>query len=99
METKKYGSGNSEVQCAVELQKVTEEQGITNKVAALVTANTSNMVAVIRITGWTHIHYFAHTLNLVIQEVIKGDLDLLLMKKKCKDIVTFFTIVLMVHKS
>ena len=58
--------------------------------AAIVTDNASNMVAAIRITGWTHIHCFAHTLNLVVQEVIKIDPALLLIKKKCKDIVTFF---------
>ena len=48
------------------------------------------MVAAVRITGWTHIHCFAHTLNLVLQEAIKNDPTLLLIKKKCKDIVTFF---------
>ena len=48
------------------------------------------MVAAVRITGWTHIHCFAHTLNLVVQEAIKNDPTLLLIKKKCKDIVTFF---------
>ena len=75
---------------AGELQRITDHWEITQKVVAVVTDNASNMVAAIRITGWTHIHCFAHTLNLVVQEAIRNDPLLLLIKKKCKDIVTFF---------
>jgi len=69
---------------AGELRRVTDEWGISNKVAAIVTDDASNMVAAVRITGWTHIHCFAHTLNLVVQEAIKIDSALLSIKKKCK---------------
>ena len=74
--TVKFSAEHTAEHIAVELQKVTEEWGIMSKVAAIVTDNTSNMVAAIRITGWTHIHCFSHTLNLVVQEAIKGDSDL-----------------------
>ena len=73
---------------AVELKGVTNHWGITHKVVATVTDNAANMVAAVRITGWTHIHCLAHTLNLV---VLKNDQTVMLIKKKCKDIVTFFT--------
>ena len=65
---------------ASEFQKITDHWGIT----AIGTDNASNMVAAIRITGWTHIHCFAHTLNLV-QEAIKADSSVTQIKKKCKD--------------
>jgi len=48
------------------------------------------MLAAIRVIGWTHIHCFAHTLNLVIQEAIKADLSVTHIKKKYKDVMTFF---------
>ena len=63
---------------------ITDHWEITQKVVAVVTDNASNIVAAIRIMGWTHIHCFAHTLNLVVQEDIKNDPMLLLIKKKCK---------------
>lgn len=66
--------------------QVADHWGISDKVVAIVTDNASNMVAAIRITGWTHIHCFAHTLNHVVREAIKNDPTLLRIKKKCCDI-------------
>ena len=60
---------------AAELKRITNYWGITHKVVAIVTDNASNMIAAVRITGWTHIHCFAHTLNLVVQEAIKMTLQ------------------------
>ena len=88
--TIKFSVEHNAEHIAAELKKVTNHWGITHKVVAIVTDNASNMVAAVKITGWTHIHCFAHTLNLVVQEAIKNDPTLLLIKKKCKDIVTFF---------
>jgi len=88
--TVKFNVEHAAEHIASKLHKVTDQWGITNKVAAIVMDNASNMVAAVRNTGWTHIHCFAHTLNLVVQEAIKIDPTLLLVKKKCKDIVTFF---------
>ena len=91
MPTIKFSTEHTGEHIADELQRITDHWEITHKVVAVVTDNASNMVAAIRITGWTHIHCFAHTLNLVVQEAIKNDPVLLLIKRKCKDIVTFFT--------
>ena len=56
----------------------------------IVTDNASNMTAVVRLTGWRHIPCFSHTLNLVVQEAIKADRAVVAVKKKCKEIVTYF---------
>jgi len=61
--TVKFSMEHTAEHIAGELQRVTDEWGITKRVAAIVTDNASNMVAAIRITGWTHIHCFSHTLN------------------------------------
>ena len=66
--TVKFSMEHTAERIAGELRRVTDEWGISNKVA---TDSASNMVAAVRITGWTHIHCFAHTLNLVVQEAIK----------------------------
>ena len=78
--TVKFSVDHTAEHIAGELQRVTDEWGLTNKVAAMVTDNALNMAAATRITGWTHIHCFAHTLNLVVQEAIKIDPALLLIK-------------------
>ena len=56
----------------------------------IVTDNASNIVAAVKITGWTHVPCFAHTLNLVVSEAIKSDENVSDLKKRCKRIVTFF---------
>ena len=75
---------------AAELKRIADEWMIADKVVALVTDNAANVVAAARITGWKHIPCFAHTLNLIVQAAISADTVLADLKKKCKDIVTFF---------
>ena len=72
------------------LQRVAGSWGISNKVVAMVTDNAANIVAAVRMTGWMHIPCFAHTLNLVVSDAIKADASIHGLKKKCKQIVTFF---------
>ena len=72
------------------LQRIVRVWKIEDKIVAIVTDNASNITAAVRLTGWRHIPCFAHTLNLVVQEAIKADKDLVAVKKKCKEIVTFF---------
>ena len=84
--TIKFSVQHTAEHIAGKLQKITNHWGILHKVVTIVA---SNMVAAIRITGWTHIHCFAHTLNLVVQEALINN-SALLIKKNCKDIVTFF---------
>lgn len=75
---------------AAELTRIANKWEITEKVVALVTDNTANVVAAARITGWKHVPCFAHTLNLIVQAAISADSMLVDLKKKCKDIATFF---------
>ena len=75
---------------AAELLRIADEWNITEKVVAIVTDNAANMAAAVRITGWKHIPCFAHTLNLIVQAALSADKATADLKKKCKDIVTFF---------
>ena len=75
---------------ASELIRIANEWRISEKVVALVTDNTSNAVAAARLTGWKHIPCYAHTLNLIVKGALEADSKLAALKKKCKDIVTFF---------
>ena len=43
--------------------------------------------------GWNHLPCCAHTLNLVVQDAIKADPELSVLREKCKSIVSHF------HKS
>ena len=47
-------------------------------------------MAAVKIVGWNHVPCFAHTLNLVVSEAIKSDESVRVIKKKCRQIVTFF---------
>ena len=75
---------------ASELIRIANEWSISEKVVALATDNASNAVAAARLTGWKHIPCFAHTLNLIVKGALEAYLKLTTLKKKCKDIVTFF---------
>ena len=72
------------------LRKAAEKWNISEKIIAIVTDNASNIVAAVKIVGWNHVPCFAHTLNLVVSEAIKSDESVSVIKKKCKQIVTFF---------
>ena len=56
----------------------------------MVTDNAANVVAAVRHTGWTHVPFFAHTLNLSVSEAIKADTKIHQLRKSCRDIVSFF---------
>ena len=56
----------------------------------MVTDNAANVVAAVRHTGWTHVPFFAHTLNLAVSEAIKADTKIHQLRKSCRDIVSFF---------
>ena len=75
---------------ATELERIAEEWKVSEKVVALVTDNAANAMATARITRWKHIPCFAHTLNLIVKGALEADPSLVTLKKKCKDIITFF---------
>lgn len=57
---------------SVELSKICEEWGITNRVVACISDNASNIKAAIRKVGWKYLACFAHTLNLIVRESLKS---------------------------
>ncbi|GBP75199.1 Zinc finger BED domain-containing protein 6 [Eumeta japonica] len=63
-----------------------EKWKISNKVTAIVSDNVNNIVAAVQSGGWRHIGCFAHTLNLVVQEMQK-QMNLPVLKLK-QDVVT-----------
>ena len=72
------------------LRKAAEKWKISEKIVDILTDNVSNIVAAVKLVGWNHVACFSHTLNLVVSEVIKSDESVSVVKKKCKQIVTFF---------
>ncbi|XP_066964239.1 zinc finger BED domain-containing protein 4-like [Macrobrachium rosenbergii] len=76
---------------ATELKRIAEEREISNKITLLVTDNASNMLAAARLcTPWRHIPCFAHTLNLVVTNILEKHEDIVNIRKKVRYIVTFF---------
>ncbi|XP_037946423.1 zinc finger BED domain-containing protein 4 isoform X2 [Teleopsis dalmanni] len=53
------------------LKKVIDDWQLTNKVVAIVTENSANILAAIEKGKWQKLECFAHCLNLVVQEALK----------------------------
>ena len=49
-----------------------------------------NIASEARLTTWKHLPCMAHTLNLVVQESIEKVEDLAILRRKCRQIVTYF---------
>ncbi|XP_003388406.1 PREDICTED: zinc finger BED domain-containing protein 1-like [Amphimedon queenslandica] len=90
LETFEFNTEHTASHIAAELNRVTTGWNINGKIICAVTDNASNMVAAIRETGWRHLPCFAHSLSLVVQDAMKADEDLYIIKNKCKDIVSHF---------
>lgn len=75
---------------ASELEKLTNEWKIREKVVSIVTDNAANMIAAARVCGLKQLSCFAHTLNLVVTDAIKANQDLLRVQQRAKNVVTFF---------
>ena len=90
LETFGFKNDHTAENIAASFQKIAEEWGITREVVAMVTDNAANVVAAVRHTGWTHVPFFAHTLNLSVSEAIKADTKIHQLRKSCRDIVSFF---------
>lgn len=72
---------------AGELKNITEKWGITQKIISVTTDNAANIVNAIKISGWTHIPCFAHTINLVVKDSL---IEIDGFRKKVKAIVDHF---------
>ena len=75
---------------AAELQRVATAWNLQDKVVCSVTDSASNMNLALRITKWSHLPCFAHTLNLIVQGAIAADDQLSSLQAKCKHIVSYF---------
>ena len=77
---------------ASELKAVTNRWNITEKVIRIVMDNASNMTVAVRLTPWKNLHVpcFAYTLNLIIQKANRSDTVLVELRRRYRDIVTFF---------
>ena len=67
-----------------------DEWAITQKVIAVVTDNSANMVSAVHKAGWKHYPCIAHTLNLVVKDGIKAVHEVVQLLTKCSSIVSFF---------
>lgn len=73
-----------------ELKRMSDEWGISEKVVAVLTDNSENMIAAVHKAGWRHYPCFAHTLNLVVKDSLKAVPEVVQVVKKSSTIVTFF---------
>ena len=87
IETFEFPEAHTGDNIASELQRVTTDRQITDKV---VTDNASKVVSAIRKTAWRHLSCFAHSLNLVVQDSIKRDSDVSNLQQRSKDLVSHF---------
>jgi len=70
-----------------EMYRVATEWDVKNKIVAVVSDNTENITAAIKLTRWTHLPCFAHSLNLTVQEGLK---QIKTVQEKVKGIVEYF---------
>lgn len=75
---------------AAELQRVATAWNLQDKVVCGVTDSASNMNLALKITKWSHLPCFAHTLNLIVQGAFAADDQLSSLQVKCKHIVSYF---------
>lgn len=75
---------------AQHLREICDKWNIFDKVRTIVIDNAANITAAIVLLKKRRIPCFAHTLNLVVQEAIKSTPDVLEVRDKIKQIVTFF---------
>ena len=75
---------------AQHLRERCDKWNIFDKVCTIVTDNAANITAATKILNKRQIPCFAHVLNLVVQEAMKNTPDVLEVRGKIKEIVTFF---------
>lgn len=66
---------------------------ISGKIVRVVTDGASNITATLRLMELRHLYCFAHTTNLIVTHALECDTDVVELRKKCRDVVTYF------HKS
>lgn len=90
LETQCFHGQHTTDNISLELKRITEEWAITQKVLAVVTDNSANIVSAVHKAGWKHYPCIAHTLNLVIKDGIKAVPEVVQLVTKFSSIVSFF---------
>ena len=90
LETFEFNEDHTADHIAAQLKRVANAWSIETKIVCVVSDNASNMVAGVGRTGWRHLPCFAHTLNLIVQDVIRASSELGDLQMKCKAIVAHF---------
>ncbi|XP_035263235.1 zinc finger BED domain-containing protein 4-like isoform X2 [Anguilla anguilla] len=86
LETKVLTDRNTGIEIVNQLQTISKEWEITEKVHAVV-MNGPNVLRAR--SGWTYFPCFAHTLDLVFKDVLKGDPAYEALLEKCRQVVQF----------
>uniref|UniRef100_A0A1A8PAP4 Uncharacterized protein n=1 Tax=Nothobranchius rachovii TaxID=451742 RepID=A0A1A8PAP4_9TELE len=90
LETHTFHGTHTADNISLELKRITEEWGITEKVVAVVTDNGANMVAAVHKAGWRRHPCFVHTLNLIVKDSLKAVPEVVQVLERCSAIVSYF---------
>ena len=90
LQTKQLCESHTGANISEALKECTDEWGITEKVVAISTDNAANATAAVRLCGWRHVPCLAHTLNLVVKAALASDDEVIQLKQRVKDIVSYF---------
>ena len=72
------------------VQEILMAYDVQHKVVCFVTDNGANVKAALRIMGYRHVPYTAHTINVLVKEAPKAAVAIMAAFVKVKNIVTYF---------
>ncbi|CAH1104318.1 unnamed protein product [Psylliodes chrysocephalus] len=90
LETKKIEGSHTAANLANIIEEILQEWKLCDKVICIITDNAANMTAMCNILKKPHIGCFAHTINLVVQDVLEKTECIKELLKTVKNIVAFF---------
>ncbi|KZC12193.1 Zinc finger BED domain-containing protein 4 [Dufourea novaeangliae] len=92
LETEKVTGSHTGIYLSSLLNRIFHDWGIESKVRCVVTDNTPSMLSAVRSlgSGVTSIPCFAQTLNLVVKKSLNAIAELVTIRQKCRNIVSYF---------
>ena len=72
------------------LDSIIQNWNISDKIVCVVTDGARNITAALRLKQLKHLYCFAHTINLIVTHALKSDEDIVDLRKKCRDVVSYF---------
>ena len=90
LETAHIDVEHTAVNLSSELRRITDKWNISNKIHCVTTDNAKNIRNAVTQQKWNNLPCFAHTLNLIVTNAIKGVDELTSVIESVKKIVTFF---------